>query len=59
MKLKSRMNLREKRNSYNLLIRNKVGVPVLVQRKQIQLGTMRLWVRYLGFTQWVEDPVLL
>ena len=59
MKLKSSMNLREKRNSYNLLIRNKVGVPVLVQRKQIQLGTMRLWVRYLGFTQWVEDPVLL
>ena len=42
------MNLREKRNSYNLLIRNKVGVPVLVQRKQIQLGTMRLWVRYLA-----------
>ena len=42
------MNLREKRNSYNLLIRNKVGVPVLVQRKQIQLGTMRLWVRSLA-----------
>ena len=35
--------------------KKKIGVPVMVQQKQIQLGTMRLRVQSLAFLS-VKDP---
>ena len=42
-----------------MAINKGMGVPIVVQQKQIQLGTMGLWVLISGLAQWVEDPVLL
>ena len=33
-----------------------MGVPIVVQQRQIRLGTMRLQIQSLA--QWVKDPVL-
>ena len=34
------------------------GVPFVVHRKRIRLGTIRLRVQSLVLTQWVKDPKL-
>ena len=34
-------------------------VPVMAQRKRIQLGTIRLQAQSSGLAQWVKDPALL
>ena len=34
------------------------GVPIVVQRKQIRLGTMRFQCLIPGLAQWVKDPEL-
>ena len=39
--------------------KKKSEVPIVVQWKQIRVGTMRLWVQFPGLTQQVKDPVLL
>ena len=41
------VNFNEKHNTY-FLNESSIGVPVVAQQKQIQPGTMRLWVRSLA-----------
>ena len=48
----------QEENGTGDIIESDRGVPIVVQQKQIQLGTMRLPVRSLASLQWVKDLAL-